>query len=83
MKALLNILLVALLFSCKEDKVPEGILPLDKMSSLVEDISVLEAHFQSLPRGHDRALSPDHTILVWFLLSFGAMSLFIRKSAPK
>jgi hypothetical protein len=67
MKALLNILLVALLFSCNEDKLPEGILPLDKMSSLVEDISVLEAHFQSqfgVPSQYKAALDKSVTSIL-------------------
>jgi hypothetical protein len=43
--ALLSCLL--LLSACQEQSVPDGILPLAQMAPLVEEITLLETHFQS------------------------------------
>lgn len=36
-----------LLSACQQNAVPEGILPLSKMVALVEEVTLLETHYQS------------------------------------
>ena len=38
---------LTLLSACQQDAVPEGILPLAQMTPLVEEITLLETHYQS------------------------------------
>lgn len=41
------IVCLILLSACHQDAVPEGILPLAQMTPLVEEITLLETHYQS------------------------------------
>ena len=36
-----------ILSACQQNSVPEGILPLSKMVTLVEEVTLLETHYQS------------------------------------
>lgn len=47
MKAIFYFILLLCLCACAETKVPDGILPLKQMSLLVEEITILETHYQS------------------------------------
>jgi hypothetical protein len=47
------------LYACSQNKLPAGILPLDKMSHLVEEITIIETHYQSkfgVPSQYKKAL---------------------------
>jgi Domain of unknown function (DUF4296) len=41
------IICLILLSACQQNAVPEGILPLAQMTQLVEEITLLETHYQS------------------------------------
>jgi hypothetical protein len=41
------IICLILLSACQQDTVPEGILPLEQMTPLVEEITLLETYYQS------------------------------------
>jgi len=48
-----------LLSACQQNTVPEGILPLDQMAPLVQEITLLETHFQTkfgVPSQYKKAL---------------------------
>ncbi|MFM7005806.1 MAG: DUF4296 domain-containing protein [Flavobacteriales bacterium] len=47
MKPIFYFILLLWLFACAENKVPDRILPLEQMSPLVEEITILETHYQS------------------------------------
>lgn len=59
MKLLFYFSLLLCLCACNQTSVPEGILPLEQMSSLVEEITILETHYQSkfgVPSQYKKAL---------------------------
>lgn len=47
MKLLFYFSLLLGIYACNQTKVPEEILPLEQMSKLVEEITILEVHYQS------------------------------------
>lgn len=62
-----SLILLLLLYSCGQPSVPDDILPLDQMSQLTAEISVLETHYQSkygVPSQYKKALdeSVDSTL---------------------
>ena len=59
MKKLSLFFLLLFLCACSQNKLPAGILPLDKMSQLVEEITIIENHYQSkygVPSQYKKAL---------------------------
>lgn len=59
MKRLFYFSLLICLCACNQTKVPDGILPLEQMSPLVEEITILETHYQSkfgVPSQYKKAL---------------------------
>lgn len=67
MKKLCLFFFLLLLNACSENKLPAGILPLDQMSQLVEEITIIETHYQSkfgVPNQYKKALdqSVDKTL---------------------
>lgn len=59
MKTLSLFFFLLLLYACSENKLPAGILPLDQMSNLVEEITIIETHYQSkfgVPSQYKKAL---------------------------
>jgi hypothetical protein len=50
---------LTLLISCSSNELPDGVLPLDQMAPLVEEITLLETHYQSkfgVPSQYKKAL---------------------------
>ncbi len=50
---------LTLLIGCSSNELPDGILPLDQMAPLVEEITLLETHYQSkfgVPSQYKKAL---------------------------
>lgn len=50
---------ILFLYACSDNKLPAGILPLDEMCSLVEEITIIETHYQSkfgVPSQYKKAL---------------------------
>lgn len=59
MKTLALFIFILFLYACSENKLPSGILPIDKMSNLVEEITIIETHYQSkfgVPSQYKKAL---------------------------
>jgi hypothetical protein len=59
MKTLSLFFFLLFLYACSENKIPAGILQLDEMSSLVEEITIIETHYQSkfgVPSQYKKAL---------------------------
>lgn len=59
MKKLAQFFFLLLLYACSQNKLPIGILPLDEMSRLVEEITIIETHYQSkfgVPSQYKKAL---------------------------
>jgi hypothetical protein len=59
MKTLYLFFFLLFLYACSQNKLPAGILPLDEMSSLVEEITLIETHYQSkfgVPSQYKKAL---------------------------
>jgi hypothetical protein len=53
------VFMLVFLYACSQEKLPAGILPLDEMSHLVEEITIIETHFQSkfgVPSQYKKAL---------------------------
>lgn len=53
------LLTLTLLISCSSNELPDGVLPLDQMAPLVEEITLLETHYQSkfgVPSQYKKAL---------------------------
>lgn len=47
MKIISSIFCLIFVFACQDNRVPSGILPLEKMAPLVTEITLLETHYQS------------------------------------
>jgi hypothetical protein len=59
MKKLSLFFFLLIFYACSQNKLPAGILPLDEMSRLVEEITIIETHYQSkfgVPSQYKKAL---------------------------
>jgi hypothetical protein len=59
MKTFSLIFFLLFMYACSQNKMPTGILPLDEMSSLVEEITIIETYYQSkfgVPSQYKKAL---------------------------